>query len=126
MLLLFHLSAAESDIGEFAFVQYMEVTKPISKQESTMGCVCLRWATDDELDRKTDIARYLEQDTIDVAQWYDVVPLSTIIGKVHVVRANMGIPPLTEQLLWTLHRLYINRFHRSNDPEAQLEQEEED
>jgi len=60
ILLLFRLSyTGSSETEEFAYVQYMEVSKPISGVDRALGCVCLRRATEDELDRTLDVERSL-------------------------------------------------------------------
>lgn len=49
------------DINKFAYVQYMEVTVAVSGVDSAFGCVCMRWATDDDLDRRLDIEKSILQ-----------------------------------------------------------------
>lgn len=49
---------------DFAYLQFMEVTKLISGVDKVLCCVGLRWATGDELDRTLYIARYAGQEII--------------------------------------------------------------
>lgn len=37
-------------IQEYAFLYYMEVIRPIGTVDETIGGVCLRWSTVDEVD----------------------------------------------------------------------------
>lgn len=69
LLLLFLIKSASSGTEskkeeEFAYVHFMEVTKPIWVVGKSFECICLRWATGDEIDRTLDIARYAGQDSI--------------------------------------------------------------
>ena len=102
--------------SDYAFVQYMEVTNPVTEVDKALGCVCLRWATDDEKDWTLDIEESLKSKHIDAAEWYGLVPFSSIVSTVQVLRSNIAIKPFTPQLPWPLHRFYINRFHLPKDP----------
>lgn len=117
VLLLFKLSATGyGDIQEFAYVQYMEVTDAVSGVDRALDCVCLRWATADEVDRTLNIEQSLQGTQVQEGEYYGLVPFNSIISTVSVVRSNIAISPFTEKLPWPLHRFYINRFLPSRDP----------
>ena len=117
VLLLFRLSATGlGDIQEFAYVQYMEVTDAITGVDRALDCVCLRWATADEVDRTLNIEQSLLCTKVQEGEYYGLVPFSSIISTVSVVRSNIAISPFTDKLPWPLHRFYINRFIPSKGP----------
>ena len=117
VLLLFKLTATGyGDIQEFAYVQYMEVTDAVSGVDRALDCVCLRWATADEVDRTLNIEQSLQGNQVQEGEYYGLVPFNSIISTVSVVRSNIAISPFTEKLPWPLHRFYINRFLPSRDP----------
>ena len=39
---------------QFAVVRYMEVVEPKDRLEEKLGCIVLRWSTDDEIDYTED------------------------------------------------------------------------
>lgn len=122
VLLLFRLCATRvGNIQEFAYVQYMEVTDAITGADRALDCLCLRWATADEVDRTLNIEQSLRGRQVDEGEYYGLIPFSSIISTVNVVRSNIGITPFTERLPWPLHRFYINRFLRSDGPVVSMD-----
>ena len=118
VLLLFRLSDDKVSVSEeYAYVQFMEVTKSLSAIDDALGCVCLRWSTDDETDHTLDQDRVLQESQIEVGEWFGLVPFSAITGVVQTLRSNISIRPFTSPLPWPLHRFYINRFFLPKDVE---------
>ena len=116
VFLLFGLDPQGSEQAqELASVQYMDVTDPISGVDKGLGCVCLRLYTEDETDRTIEISRSLRDNHLDAGEYYGLVPFSSIIGSVQVLRSNIAIRPFTSPLTWPLHRFYINRFYNANE-----------
>lgn len=104
-------------VREYAFVQYMEVTKPVSGVDEALGCVCVRWATDEGEDWTLDIENSLRKEHVQAGEWYGLVPFRSIVSTVQVLRSNLWIRPFSPELPWPLHRFYINRFVVPADPE---------
>ena len=123
VLLLFRLAVGVGDIGEYAYVQYMEVTNPLSQVDKVLVCVCLRWATEDGVDRTLNIEASLQRNRVEAGEWYGLVPFSSIMSTVHILRSNIAIPPFSPQLPWPLHRFYINRFYIQKGLEVQADLE---
>ena len=116
VLLLFYLQLPrDKEPRQYAFVQYMEVTKPLNGVDEALDCVCLRWSTDDEIDRTIDIPNQLNVSHIETAEWYDLLPFSSIIGTVQVLRSNIPIAPFSDPLPWPLHRFHVNKYFLSKD-----------
>ena len=88
----------------------MQVTQPLTEVDKALRCVCLRWATGDEVDRTLNIQEELRNSHIEVGEWYDLIPFSSIVSTVQVLRSNVSIQPFTQSLPWVLHRFYLNRF----------------
>lgn len=99
---------------EFAFLQFMNVSRSIDTMYEPLGFDGLRWGTDDKADhslrRNTDIT---EQRDPGVKKWFEMERLKTLQGFVNVVRANHENAPFTERILWHLQRFYLNRFYSS-------------
>ena len=110
LVALFHVKYGQTR-QEYAFLQYMQCVDPVDAVDSTLKCICLRWATTDEVDHTTS-ALPEQGGTVCVGEWYDIVPVDTIVGAVHVVRSNFSISPFTSVLPWSHHRFYVNRFYR--------------
>ena len=69
IVLLFRMTLSKKTIGEdYAFIQYMELTSPISGVDEALGCACLRLATGDGINRSMDIDHHLKQDHIEVGE----------------------------------------------------------
>ena len=75
-----------------------------------LGCICLRWATADEEDRTLDIQPSLNVNHVLEGEYHGLAPFSSIESTVTVVRSNIAIAPFTDQLPWSSHRFYLNRF----------------
>ena len=117
VLLLFHLKGITNHPAkEYAFVQFMEVTSCLTKVDEVLGCVCLRWATDDNIDHTLDPSTHIRAGHIETAEWYGLVPFDSLIGTVQVLRANIPISPFTSPIPWPLHRFHVNRFYVNKDP----------
>jgi len=117
VLLLFHLDGIpHHPAKQYAFVQFMEVTECSTTVDEVLGCVCLRWATEDNIDHTLDPSAHIRAGHIETAEWYGLVPFDSLVGTVQVLRANIPIPPFTTQIPWPLHRFHINRFFLNKDP----------
>ena len=105
-----------TDDNEFALVRFMELVPPADNVDKKLGCVVLRWATDEDEDPResclsvayTTVNRKISTDR--VAPWYGLVPVSTILGTVQVVRDRVPCQPFFHKTHWKNHRFYINRF----------------
>ena len=116
VILLFHLHDRAGTVKEeLAFVQFMEVTQPLSSADKALKCVCLRWATDDNVDYTLDPGRQIERGQMECGEWYGFIPFNSIVGTVQVVRSNIAVPPFTNPSPWPLHRFYVNRFSLEKD-----------
>ena len=116
VILLFHLQDRAGTVKEeLAFVQFMEVTQPLSSADKALKCVCLRWASDDNVDYTLDPVRQIERGQMECGEWYGFIPFNSIVGTVQVVRSNIAVPPFTNPSPWPLHRFYVNRFSLEKD-----------
>lgn len=113
VLLLFRMNLGGEEVGkEYAFLQYMEVSRPVDVIEETLNCVCLRWSTDDEVDYSCGGGRNGEKrGRLQVGEWFGIEELGTLKGCVNVIRSNHAIEPFTKRLAWPYRRFYVNRFH---------------
>ena len=94
-------------------MQYLECTKPLNGLDEKLNCVCLRWATEDEIfNTLKNIEENHNDKFIETGEWFDIVPFNTIASSIHVLRSNFGIAPFTEQLPWPYNRLCTNRLYR--------------
>lgn len=101
---------------ESAPVRYFEIKPPVDSIDRVLNCLSLRWATDDGIDHAIDHTVRLNlngDSTIDVGEFHEVVPFSSIRSVHHSGRSNYGVLPFTLQLTWSLHRFYVNRFYQS-------------
>ena len=105
----------EKSEKQLAFVQYMCVSKPLNGVDQALGCVCLRWDTEDGVDHTLHTSSVLRHDHIHAGAWFGLVPFHSIVGTVPVLRSNISIQPFTNPLPWPLHRFRINRFLLSAD-----------
>lgn len=112
VLLLFRLnSGGPGQDTEYAYVQYIVVTDAVSAVHRNLGCVCLRCAKEDEVDRTVNISQNLRGSQMEAGEYYGMVPFRSILSCVQVLRSNIGIRPFTEQFPWPLHRFYLNLFY---------------
>lgn len=110
-MLLFTLSVSNTTFTQdLVFVQYMTVTSPKDGVDQSLRCICLRWETEDGIDHSLDSMRNVQKDSLFAGEWYGLVPFHSICGTCHILRSNVAIQPFTEQLPWTHHRFYVNRF----------------
>jgi len=118
MLLRFKLSGLQrrdektTVVKEVAFVQYFECTPPRNAVEVTLGCVCLKWARGTGSDGEGPVSR-----------WFGIVPITSVRGRVQVVRANYGVEGLFPEPNWDEHRFYVNRFYRDREEAEYLADE---
>jgi hypothetical protein len=111
VLLLFSMKdSSRGDPHEYAFVRYMIATDQVTAVDKELKCVCLRWETDEDVDRTLNITEEMEENYIEVGEWFGLVPFSSVVGTVQVLRSNVPVRPFTSPLPWPLHRFYINRF----------------
>lgn len=109
--LLFRLHMTGSvKAGELAYLQYIEVTSPLSCVDKALGCVCIRGATGGELDRTLDVNLHTSHKNISAGEYYGLGPFSSIESLIKVLRSNISICPFSEPLLWPLRRFYITVF----------------
>lgn len=74
------------------------------------GCVHLRWKTIDKIDH---IMREDDNGVFSVSEWFELEPLSTICGVVHVVKRKYGVKPFSNASACPYHRFCVNRFNRN-------------
>ena len=86
-------------------MQYLECTPPADAIDRELGCICLRWVNADGGEEIDGSCHY-------GAEWFGLEPVEAIRGSIHIVRGNMAIHPHTQELPWTEHQLYVNRFYR--------------
>lgn len=107
---LFHVSVAGNK-HEFIFNQCMQCTPSLDDLDTESLCILLRWATEDEVDhtltcdpRNVDILR--------ACKWFGIEPWESVLGTVHLLCSNFAVSPFIEELPWSNHRFYLNRFYR--------------
>ena len=109
--LLFRLRNKALDKNpEFAFVKFLVTTPPRDKVEQQLGCVMLRWETEDNIDHSIINVEQYQNNTIRAGENYGLVSLKSICGTMQLIRSNYGVHPFTKELPWTHHRFYVNRF----------------
>ena len=117
VLALLTVHSQESDEGvpsikgtkyrEVALLQYFDCAADLDPVEVALGCVKLRWA---QTDISSDDLKSDEENT-----YLDVLPVSTIRGRVHVVRGdyelrNKASNSRAVERPWNEQWFYINRF----------------
>ena len=114
IIALFRITSATSTVQndtfsqEYAFVKFFMCTPPKDEIDNILNCVCLRWETEDGIDHSSE--EITGSDTITAGEQYGVVPLKSICGTCDIIRSNYAIHPFTQELPWTHHRFYVNRF----------------
>lgn len=110
---LFRIKATDlSEPIECAFVRYMDTTKPINNIDSALGCVCLRWSTDDNKDYTVNPTPLNEMGSISPpAPFFGLIHASSIYSSIHVIRRNIPYLPFIPKTHWMYHRFCINRFY---------------
>lgn len=72
----------------------------------------LRWAAAEYEENDDDVSRLEGESNLTAAgEWLRVIHFETILSTVHVIRANIATHPITTELAWPGHGLYINRFY---------------
>jgi hypothetical protein len=88
--------------AEYAFVQYYDSVPPIGEVDEALGCVRLRWHKNEHND-----------------PWRALVPMSSVRGKVQVVRGDAGLEDTVARrglVGWENSFFYVNRYaSRSGD-----------
>lgn len=106
LLLLFYFSTCTNDrmYWAFAFLQYFQITLPISNKNRVLVCICLRKATEDEFDLSVNQC-VSGAGSIKAEEWRDVVSHSSVMSVHLIVRWNYLVYPVTLQLPCPLHSL---------------------
>lgn len=89
VLLLFYYSTQQNEkmSEEFAFVKFFDLTFSADSIYHILNFLRLRWVTDDEIDHTA--GRNLgDSNTIEVVEWYEVVPFSSIQYLHHIVKST--------------------------------------
>ena len=81
--------------NQFVFVQYYDVEKFRDNVDKTLRCIKLRWAR-----------------TTEGYPWYDIIPVGSIRGRVHIVRGDISVNQYVynKDPDWKEEFFYINRF----------------
>ena len=103
-------------LEEYVFVQYFEIQELEDEIDSALDCVRLRWARDEA----EDDSRKRKGNLDPVRKWFDLLPVSSIRGVVHVVRGDYGIEGRCatrgiDEVPWYNQSFYINRFYFNSD-----------
>ena len=107
VLLLFLLTVDNTDYKkEFALIQYMTCSAPLNKSEEALGCLCLRWETEDGIDHTLNP----ELQEVETGEWYGMIPINSICGTCQIVRSNIAFDPFRKPLPWIKHRYFVNKF----------------
>ena len=96
------------EVTEVAFVQFYEIVSMEDGVDTELGCVKLIWATCED--------ENVESDSSPGRKWYSLLPLSCILGVVHIVRDDYGIQGRgavsdMDAVPWDKQTFYINRFY---------------
>lgn len=93
------------------FVQLLDVVPPRDIIDGTLNCICLRWATN--YDNTADSVFISTHSDSDIpSPWFSLIPISSILGSVHVLCQNYFGSPFPSSLQWRLHQFYLSRFYR--------------
>lgn len=76
----------------YAFVRFKDVTKPIYGVDDSLGWVCLRWSTNDNLGRTGPPHDRATHAAI-VSLWFELINGGAVMGTVHVLRQNYPTSP---------------------------------
>jgi len=93
---------------EFAMIRFMETTKPLDELEATLGCIILRWSTDDGIDYTK--RKQLYEVNHPPSGWYDIIEVSSIVSVVQVVKLRYKLEEKKDSDHWCLNRYALNRF----------------
>lgn len=108
---LLHLGMSAQSAGEaemFSFLRYMECTTPFNDADAFVGCFCVVWSADDEVDHTVWSLRASKPWKImRIWEWLEVEPLNSLWETSNVVPAYFGIELFTSQLNCPRHRFYI-------------------
>ena len=97
-----------------AYIRYMDIVKPKDKVEELLGCVCLRWSTDDEKDYTN--GKNIIDENNPPAPWFDIVPFKRLISVVQVIRQRYELKESACNSHWTGWRYCLNRFKQVGVP----------
>lgn len=87
----------------------MEVTDVVSGVRRELVCVCLHWATEDEVYRAVIIPESLPERG-EGRGIFSTCYFDAIVSTVKVMLPNIALRSLTSELLWALHISQLNRF----------------
>ena len=106
---LFHISVPQRNYSkQVSFLRYFHVTEPSDQIDRILGCICLRWETEDGVDHTKRQNRL--QSSISVGEQYGLVSFQSLCGVVHIIRSNYALPPFSKELPWPYHKFYVNKF----------------
>ena len=96
---------------EVAFVQYYEIVPPQDNIDQALHCIRIKWCCGD-----SDDAATLTTKMDSGVKWFNLLPISSIRGRVHVVRDEYGMNGngVTKDMgliPWQEQHFYINRFY---------------
>lgn len=103
--------AEEENESEYVFVQYFDITPPVDAIDNALNCIRLQWAHGGSKDMDCIDSRQSEP-----VKWFDLLPVSTVRGLVHVVRGDYGVEGIcatkdVESIPWYDQFFYVNRFY---------------
>lgn len=112
--LFFHAARQknENGLGAFAIDEYLEITQPFKNIDMVLNCICLRGASDNEVDRKPGAYQYSEEH-IEVGWWYRVVPFLSIRSVHQILTSNYAVALFTSRVPWSEHLFYFKTFYRA-------------
>lgn len=77
-----------------SFVRNMDVTSPRDDVNRALGCVSLRWSTDDNIDRTlAEKDQNFGAQVLKTSEWFSVESLCSIKRTIHGVRENFSVAP---------------------------------
>lgn len=114
VLLLFHLRTRwnGNSSGQFAFVQFSEMTFSLRAGDKTVNAVLLRRATDDECNHTLD-AGGMPTITSGLGKLSGAISFTLIVFVHHVVRWTNFVALFTPPLSWLSQRVCVNWFYRT-------------
>lgn len=93
-------------------MQYMDVMRPTDKVDKTLGCVCLSWSTDEEINHgMARITGALEREYLSAELCSGMESLQTMQCCVNVLRENHVFELFTERISWVLRWFCVNMFY---------------
>lgn len=81
----------------YSSVRYFDITRAVDKLDLALYCVCLRWVTGNETDHNTAF-NSLPADNFEIGEWYDLLPLLSIVSVSQILRSKNAAKELAPQL----------------------------